>query len=722
MAKKLKMKSTFKRFFRKSRLIRATVILLMFSGTIFFLIFAPSKLQLMAQETKSEKEIARLVKKWFGIESWVADYNETYKFSKTWSPQPGITITSETEATTSGHYVLDEKQGGDGTITEWYGYGSGNYSKVTTVTLSASLDGNKLSVVEVIRTQASGTIGSASDYQYGASLEIDVFSGGYGAGFGAPDEGETTLTRSVTGLPTDYDDIAKLPLPLRAYFLPIARKAEDWATFNGNINDTAPLVVGLVGMQLMPDMNEPKEYPLPKSGFALKGSYHSKYTSKTWSLVPSGKGKALILTKCGRNWLPEDKNSVEIKVKGDGLNGEEVKIRFTLFEVTREPGTCLNSQDEKKDPDLDFFHPDNRQGNFNAIEQTKDSFIIETSKRVKNSAVVISSRDFGAWGKLKAEAELGGMWLPIQTEDGSSYITIPFDESGGKENQIADKFEQDNDLIAGTEPLLDEEGPGKRGDGLSAYEEYRGFLIGRGNAHHRTNPMEPDLFIRPETRKLERYLREIQNKFPADIQIHLIEKDQYKSLMQINPNKNLHNLVLQHGVRLVERDLDPGVLGMMFGLFGSPGTCLYVALDFPAHKKADLMGRNNLYASIVHEICHALNVRHHGPGHRTVNMEGRPYQKGQDSGFKYSVARYNGVCSGDVRCPMNYGTAIYYEESPGVIAMEEWDFPRFFINTTDKQNYSFLCSQKADTGAGRNLQLGPAERGECIKAVQIADK
>jgi len=701
---------------------RPGIILFTLTITVLFFIFSPLKLQTIGQETKSEKEMAKLHKKWIGIKSWQADYKETYRSSKEWELHPGIKITTEIETTANGHYVLDEKQGGAGNFTEWYGYGNGTFQSTTTVTLKAAVEGKQISVIEITESEGSGNIGNRSEEKYGASLDIDVLTGTYGVGFDLPEGKTTTLTRKVKGLPTNYEEISKLPPGLREIFLPMARKAEDWANFSGDINNTSPMVGGMAGIPMFGDMDEPKEYPLPDSGLALKGSYHGKYISKTWSLTPSGKGKALILTKCDKSWLPEDKNSVKIAVKGDGLYGEKVKFRFTLFEITSEPGTCMNSKDEDKEPDLDFYHPDNSETKFSTIERTKDGFIAETAKEVKNTTITVASRDFGAWGKLKAEAGYPGMWLPILTENGKTYITIPLDESGGKENQIADKFEKDNNLDAGVDPLLDEEDPGKRGDGLSAYEEYRGFFIGRGNPHHRTNPKEPDLFVFTESNSLKQHLRAIRNNFPAGIQVHLINHLQYKNIMEINPNNNLHNLVVQHGLRMLEKALEEGVLGETLGECDSPESCLYISVDIERHNLFPNFKIRYLYNTIVHEIMHGISLDHHGRDHMFISQAADFYVHQSVGAYTHYFALYDGASSGDVRCVMSYGQSEYYQNAQGQIAVNAQGRPIPFIDTISKIRYNHLCTGKNGTGAGENLQLGPAAKGECITQVQISDR
>jgi len=239
-------------------------------------------------------------KEWLGIKGWTAMYHETFLREKTWESGPGMTMSTRIETKTSGTFTLDEKMGGDSTFVEWYGLGSGSY----TMTKTSVLEGHGVRITEITKTTSSGRIGTGNeeDYedQYGGNVAVDLYSGTYSFGFAEPTgEGETTLTRIVEGLPSDYSQIGKLPEPLRQIFLPLGAKAQEIANYSGPISGTSPMLVGdILGYGLMPDMSMPTEFELPKNAAVLSGSWSGKDTSFSWLISPSGAGEPLYLEKC----------------------------------------------------------------------------------------------------------------------------------------------------------------------------------------------------------------------------------------------------------------------------------------------------------------------------------------------------------------------------------------------------------------------------------------
>jgi len=69
--------------------------------------------------------------------------------------------------------------------------------------------------------------------------------------------------------------------------------------------------------------------------------------------VPPKQKPEVALDEVERQWLPEDKNSVNATVHVTGDKDADA-VPFTLYDVSKEPGTCCNSEDSKTDPDLSF--------------------------------------------------------------------------------------------------------------------------------------------------------------------------------------------------------------------------------------------------------------------------------------------------------------------------------------------------------------------------------
>ena len=708
---------------------------------ILFVLVSFSALQ-SGQDEPSEKELQKLREKWLTVKSWSASYKEYYHTEKTWEMSPGLTMKTSIHSTISGTYKL-EKQIEDGySEEEWYGYGNGSSVMDQTVVMTSELPDGTIIITEKTHTASNGAIGIPSKNEYGeywgGYLSIDIYSGTYGVSFGGPENGKATFSRTVQGLPTDYSSLEDLPQGMREIFVPLGEKAEEWATYSGPLEDAQGIMAGgLAGFELFPDMDEPKEYELPKSGMQLKGSYSGKSITKSWSISPGGENELLALEKTPKEWMPNPKTqkAALIKVTGDGLNGEKAKIRFTLYDVTNEIGFCMNSQDKSKDLDLQF-DPGAGSTKFKEPVETvnekgeKDGFVIETTDKVLNASVGVFADDWGAWGKLKAEYEIDedeDVWGPIYCAEGEAYITIPLDERGGIENHIADQFEIDKNLKEGIPAMYDDEGSMKRGDGLTAYEEYRGFMIGNEAKHIRTNPeLYQNLFVHCESPEVRSCLENGMIVHDS-IKIILLEKEiDYVSKNErvINPNRNKkgYSVCEQHGIRMVKENLDiriengkaieeDGIIGYCFGDRMSPGETIRAAVDVEEIKKRyPLKIKETIKRIAIHELMHGCNVEHHGKLNASLVIDND----------RCSIAYWDGVNAGDISCVMTYGEAKYFFRQDRKLAVDVDNKPIDYIFTFDQILFNHLCSKKdVDT---QESQLGSAKVGKCIKQIRIADK
>lgn len=676
----------------------------------------------IGQQEPSEKELQKLRDQWLTVKSWSASYNEDYHTEKTWEIRPGVTIKTTVKSTISGTYTLDVIEPDGQSFGDWYGYGNGSSTMdQTVITKSEGPDGT-ITITEKTHTVSSGAIGIPSKNEYGefwgGGLSIDIYNGTYSFGLGGPEaDGKSTFTRTVEGLPSDYSDLQNLPEGMREIFVPLGDKAEEWANYSGPLEDAPGITVGgLAGFELFPDMDEPTEYELPKSGKQLKGSYSSESITKSWTISPGGKNELLVLEKAPKEWIPDlvTKEPATIKVTGDGLNGEKVKIRFTLFEVSKEKGFCLNSQDKNEDLDLEF-NPDATANYYDPPVKTDDGWIIETDDKVLNASIQVIPKDWGAWGKLKAEYEIDkDVWYPIKCAEGEEYITIPLDERGGIENHIADHFEIDNIIKEGTPAMYDEEPGENPGDGLTAYEEYRGFMIG-GDAgvHVFTHPrVYRDLFVHCDSPKIRSHLK---NKMLVgeNIMIHLLDiATDYVSNEErvVNPNRGDYSLGDQHGIWIFAGGIETsGVLGSAYGDLISPGRTKYVLLDlleFP-----EIIKKDEIRVTAIHELLHGCGVKHHGEVNERVVIDGDTL----------SVAYWDGVNAGDIQCVMQYGFADLYFLKDGNVAYDEFGLAIEFEDTDGDILYTHLCTTKFGDGIIMESQLGLAKRGKCNKQVQIAD-
>jgi len=198
------------------------------------------------------------------------------------------------------------------------------------------------------------------------------------------------------------------------------------------------------------------------------------------------------LEEIDRSWWPEENNSLTARVFVRGDEPAQA-FRFTLQDVSTEPGVCGNSVDQNADPDL-AFEPD--AGDW-SVEKAGDGWVATSNEGGMEATVKIACRDWGAWGKLRAEAMIDDRWEPAQVSGGLDYARIPFDDD---DDHVADSWQAAHDVGGmaarddrGKEPV----NPGNDGDGLSVYECYRGFVVltDTGEEHVSPDPRQKVLFV-----------------------------------------------------------------------------------------------------------------------------------------------------------------------------------------------------------------------------------
>jgi hypothetical protein len=187
--------------------------------------------------------------------------------------------------------------------------------------------------------------------------------------------------------------------------------------------------------------------------------------------------------------------TVRIVTKKDGNTGRSGKIRFTLEDVSRSKGFCLNfPQGGLEKADLRFSDKQ-LPGITVTSSQADKADVAETTYAVSVATVRLESRDPGAYGTLKAtcgDLNLKAMYKPTNTYA----LAIPRDDDG---NHVADAWEKkkalphhdqdwDGEVVAGQK---------KDGDGVTFYNEYRGLVLldGKTRAWKRLDPNQKEVFI-----------------------------------------------------------------------------------------------------------------------------------------------------------------------------------------------------------------------------------
>ncbi|MEO7984440.1 MAG: hypothetical protein ABI688_10200, partial [Bacteroidota bacterium] len=451
------------------------------------------------------------------------------------------------------------------------------------------------------------------------------------------------------------------------------------------------------------------------------------------------------------DFLPTDKNSLIMRSELKYLDGNKWQPGFAhmgrihffeLMDVSNEKGICMNDPLPAKATDcLDLqIIKDDEKKKYECYEADKkkpkctltDQWLKARSKTPELiSEIEIGSSDFGSYGFIRSSTgtmkHIGkdGLYtcfsIPWTDADVPHYhkvprekkpkyldnrVTIPLDID---ENHIPDigypnrKEEMIPDPLGGKSDL-DNIPPGDnfKGDGLTDYEEYRGFMYQQapkkqegesvnmvGEDHHvRTSYLMKTIFIHnPAPFKLTLY------ESVSKLEVFEISSVQYQSsdIRVVNFNSNpLTNIVQQKGLYLYDGKSDPKHLnrmGIAKSKTGSPARpndeeaiIIYseairrnihktdsiadswnndpaLQLKFKGKKFGHLDPDAKLATVVAHELLHGNGVWHHGEG---------------DDNLDVSHDAMNGLRSGDISCVMRYdntGTKIklpeFFPEKPG---------------------------------------------------------
>lgn len=421
------------------------------------------------------------------------------------------------------------------------------------------------------------------------------------------------------------------------------------------------------------------------------------------------------LTETPNDWRPEWMGETAFTAAIDPSLGQKGRFRFTLYEVSREPGTCMN-YGGGTGPDLDFGAT--QPAAMTAPTATADGWTIETTADSASATVNVRALDYGAWGKLKAEVFVGGGWQLATTQSGQSYATIPLDKNN---DHIADQWMVTNEIV-GQRPEDDADAipDGKNtGDGMSNYEEYRGFMV--HGQWTDTDPRYKDLFINNEA------TMDGCGAFPSTgVFCELINSEEYDANRVVNFNAHNATAGPQKGILIISEDLQttvaPGTLGATYPDSLPPNDIDHIGLDLPFIAKFNERGVTDAGAItpittarmsvIAHELGHAVGIDHHGSNGATTACGSSGVEVGD-------VAIWGGAYSGDRACFMSYPRPSRYQRPDG--SCYDWPWPHSWGLS--------ICASRAGTGInagptriedGHPLPAsGDATKGDCAHQLRI---
>lgn len=388
---------------------------------------------------------------------------------------------------------------------------------------------------------------------------------------------------------------------------------------------------------------------------------------------------------------------VRLQKPGGGVPKTKVtRFKYQLLDTSSEKGVCMNWPRQPASPqprDLQFEPGQNGGLTIGDSERQSAS---QVGGMMTAGGVVISCFDYGASGRFIAEAELedGRTILGVVQGTQLEYLNLP---ARANDSRIASVFLQDH----GATGLKDDDdsendpvGDGFKGDGLTLYEEYRGFKHGDGWVTG--DPKTKDVFVINGLRGMRQVLRgialfEVVTRF----NVHsLLREYQVNDQRVINFNHtDAPHVVDQHVIRIrAERKMSEGADAARVEKIGTPGIARSVLIppDWPVFSTTH--GRTYEYfaATLAHEMLHDCNVYHHGEVDKIVEWQyvpGSPAQvvesdygpitvmdeNGQvitpDQGFpdpahlskrKVWIGIDQGQHSGDEDCLMRYDCAFAY--------------------------------------------------------------
>ena len=275
------------------------------------------------------------------------------------------------------------------------------------------------------------------------------------------------------------------------------------------------------------------------TAFNLFGISQSNAQQSTIELLPSHKWYT---------WLPSPNDYLWFGVRVN-TQVHWSSATFELKEVTSWEGICMNDGNGN-DFDLAFapiWQQENIPSVTLALDATRQTLTASWFDSPSDHFhIKVICYDYGAYGKLKAT---------VYGTSSSATMTIPKDLNG---NQIADAWRNDEDVSYDNTADV-ETGPsgnGYPGDGLSVFEEYRGFRV--KTAHKRTDLSAKDVFI------VSGWAEGVgdANKLPSVFTIHEINHANKGPGNQIDyKGENVHGNEFPQDALWVQKDTGAGLPG-----------------------------------------------------------------------------------------------------------------------------------------------------------------
>jgi len=376
----------------------------------------------------------------------------------------------------------------------------------------------------------------------------------------------------------------------------------------------------------------------------LVGGLGTGTTTIIWHLerTTNNNAELIVTPEDYDNWLPKPgrdeltKGTVmNINLKVKSTNGKPLSIKAKSFELTLsntsvEPGITINypvSPRAKQLPDLRFLPVSIAE----SIEE--DQFISLPCHDGSTGKVIIGSYDGGGWTTLTAEAILEDdtrIKGHLLISGGEQQIRIPKRDKG---SIIATSWLKANKDPGEMDDKEESNGNENKGDGLTAYEEYRGVVS--MDTFRRLSPIKKELGLlikQSEYGFFKEGFRRFENA--SDIKIYVFGQNEIPDNRRLNQNaKSAHDfkqfvLRLNKGNNNGEKDIygaNVVAWGVAYPKVDIPARVTHISIDvdrirtwyqgtvraYGAHS-LPFTDRDLVASTTAHEIGHGVNLPHHG--------------------------------------------------------------------------------------------------------------
>jgi hypothetical protein len=513
------------------------------------------------------------------------------------------------------------------------------------------------------------------------------------------------------------------------------------------------------------------EFPYPASGTQLGGmqkkwgqnisgelpSINDAEFTITFTIVPDGAEELSVEiddSDAYKKWRPDAQRNGGpgtplrmtarlVSSTGKTPNARVSSVKWELKNTSKEPGIALNWPFEADDDEFDLKLE--KSASPSTVFDEKLQWLERFEVSGYEDSATILPYDWGGWADLEVTFALNdGRTIKGKLKPGGdSLVRIP---RRTPDSKIADIWKQtlaSQGKRVGADDADTEgtpEGDGTPGDGLTVYEEYRGFY--ENGVHIEGDPATKDLFVLDKSGGIgaggiSRFQRITKLAVHGKLQPLELPVDRV-----INKNRSAGpHLVDQHGLTV---RVDNSLKGRAEAR-GGPGNPKKVReVAIPAEFRT--WTADYLASTLAHELLHAVNVYHHGDQDRRfvtwvrggdgllrefapalpaegveirVRLEdGADVTDLVNSGVKIWMGSKNGQHSGTENCVMRYDCSQTYiaDSDPKL---------RYLV---EEPVGTGLCTTPNGTGVnvpGRRPQPryveASATRGSCAKQVLVND-